>query len=488
MLRPTKRRLIFRTVAALAILAATLCGRFLYGIHAENLAMQTVALPPHELPPPGASVLVVAPHCDDETLGVGGLISEATRRGCRVTVAFVTNGDGFPMAVSREVRRWPLRPEDYQRMACRRQEEARLALARLGVPQAQILFLGYPDGGVAQLWNRYWTPDEPFRSPFTGCSASPYPNSYGRGSVYCGRDLMQDLETLLARVRPQWLYIPHPGDDHPDHWATHCFAVAALEELRSESSRPVGIGPMLEPSRPRVYTYLVHRGDWPVPQGLHRDARLVPPAPMARLNTSWSSLSLSAQAEADKEGALLCYRSQTAVMNRFLTSFIRRDELLGTLPPAPLERGTLGRTRWQTAIADTTRDTLIRGLEGSGDFTAVEAGLSGSRLRLRVTTRRPLSPRLSYTVRLHPLGEGAAAAEPLTVTFRRFRCDEPVATANGSGRDLEISVPLAALGNPTAVLVGADSRLGQVPIDRVSWRLVRLPHEQLTASTAPSRR
>src|SRR5438034_1801331 len=129
MLRPTKRRLIFRAAAALAILAATLCGRFLYGIHADNLAMQTVALPPHELPAPGASVLVIAPHCDDETLGVGGLIAEAARRGCRVTVAFVTNGDGFPMAVSHEVQRWPLRPQDYRSMARQRQEEARLALA-----------------------------------------------------------------------------------------------------------------------------------------------------------------------------------------------------------------------------------------------------------------------------------------------------------------------------------------------------------------------
>ena len=65
----------------------------------------------------------------------------------------------------------------------------------------------------------------------------------------------------------------------------------------------------------------------------------------------------------------------------------------GIEQPAPLEPGTHGCTRWQTAIEDTTRDTLIRGLEGSGDFTAVEAGLAGSRLRLRVTTRRQLSPR-----------------------------------------------------------------------------------------------
>ena len=41
--------------------------------------MQWMALPGHELPAKGESVLVIAPHCDDETLGAGGMIAEATR-------------------------------------------------------------------------------------------------------------------------------------------------------------------------------------------------------------------------------------------------------------------------------------------------------------------------------------------------------------------------------------------------------------------------
>jgi LmbE family N-acetylglucosaminyl deacetylase len=328
------RRFAFRTLAVCFILIGTLCGRFLYGIHAQNAAMQTVFLPTHPVPAPGASVLVIAPHCDDETLGVGGLIAEASRRGCRVSVAFVTNGDGFPMAVSRQYRRLPLWPEDYRRLARLRQREAKAALRRLGVPPERIYFLGYPDGGVAQLWSRYWSPEEPYRSPFTGCTSSPYPNSYRRGAVYSGQDLMSDLQALLVQTRPEWLYIPHAGDDHPDHWATHCFAVAALEEQQSHRERPAGAGPVLP--MPRVSTFLVHRGDWPVPQGMHREARLVPPAPLAWLDTEWSAHSLSPQAQADKEAALRCYRSQMAAMKRFLTSFIRQDELLGALPTRTL--------------------------------------------------------------------------------------------------------------------------------------------------------
>jgi LmbE family N-acetylglucosaminyl deacetylase len=484
MRRSSHRRFLFRATLTLLILVAALCGRFFYSLHAANAAMQTVFLPSHDAPAPGSSVLVVAPHCDDETLGVGGLIADATRRGCRVSVVFVTNGDGFPMAVSRQYRKLPLWKADYRRLARQRQKEARAALANLGVPAERTFFLGYPDGGVAQLWNRHWVPDEAYRSPFTGCTSSPYPDSFRHGAVYCGLDLMRDLGTLLQRLQPSWLYVPHPGDDHPDHWATHCFSVAALEGWREEQTQT--IRQHGRPDDVRLFTYLVHRGDWPVPQGLHRESRLVPPAPLAWLDTRWSKLELSTQALADKEAALRCYRSQTAVMKRFLTSFIRRDELLGAVPPESVAPGPDGSRRWRTAIADTTQDTLIRGIEGSADITTVAASVTRDRLRLRVTTRRPLSPRLTYTLRLHPLGHGAEQAQPLTIPFHRFRCAEPLVDGSCEGQDLEVSVPLAVLGNPSAILVGADSRLGRVPIDRVSWRLLRLPAPVARPSVTPA--
>jgi LmbE family N-acetylglucosaminyl deacetylase len=479
--RRSPRRFLFRAALALLILGVTLCGRFLYSLHAANAAMQTVFLPAHVAPLSGASVLVVAPHCDDETLGVGGLIADASRRGCRVSVVFVTNGDGFPMAVSRQYRRLPLWKADYRRLARQRQKEARAALAVLGVPAERITFLGYPDGGIAQLWNRHWTPDEPYRSAFTGCTRSPYPDSFRRSAVYCGQDLMQDLETLLQRLKPDWLYVPHPGDDHPDHWATHCFAVAALEEMRDRRAR---LGADWQPNDARLSTYLVHRGDWPVPQGLHREARLVPPASMARLDTQWSTMTLPEQAMADKEAALRCYRSQTAVMKRFLTSFIRQDELFGAMQPELLTPTAPGQRPWRVSFADSTRDTLMRDIEGSADIASVAVRLAGERLRIRVTTRRPLSPRLTYTLRLHPLGRGVEQTEPLSIPIYRLRCGEPLAEGHCSGRELEVSVPLAALGEPSSILVGVDSRLGRVPIDRVSWRLLRLLPRRIGPSLA----
>src|SRR5512136_1478514 len=43
-------------------------------------------------------LLVLAPHCDDETLGSGGLIQSALAAGIQVRVVIATNGDGYVFA------------------------------------------------------------------------------------------------------------------------------------------------------------------------------------------------------------------------------------------------------------------------------------------------------------------------------------------------------------------------------------------------------
>lgn len=87
------------------------------------------------------SVLVVAPHADDETLGAGGTIARLAASGCTVRVAVMTGrgpGDHHPVL-----------PDDFDE---RIQEEARRAFDLLGVADAR--FLGIPAVAVAQqpLW------------------------------------------------------------------------------------------------------------------------------------------------------------------------------------------------------------------------------------------------------------------------------------------------------------------------------------------------
>lgn len=46
------------------------------------------------------SVMVFAPHPDDEVIGCAGVIQQALARGARVTVVDITSGDGFPAAAA----------------------------------------------------------------------------------------------------------------------------------------------------------------------------------------------------------------------------------------------------------------------------------------------------------------------------------------------------------------------------------------------------
>jgi hypothetical protein len=106
-------------------------------------------------------ILVVSPHPDDEVLAAGGLIAQARAKGNSVHVVFVTSGDGFRRGV--EVWRGdkPPEPKDFLAYGEHRQEEARRALAVLGVEREAISFLGYPDGGLGKMWWDYWSPREP---------------------------------------------------------------------------------------------------------------------------------------------------------------------------------------------------------------------------------------------------------------------------------------------------------------------------------------
>jgi LmbE family N-acetylglucosaminyl deacetylase len=82
-------------------------------------------------------VLVVAPHPDDETLGVGGLVHQLVADGVAVTVMAVTDGDAAYC------------PTGDARLGSLRAQEQRAGLDRLGGGDVELRRLGLPDGGVA---------------------------------------------------------------------------------------------------------------------------------------------------------------------------------------------------------------------------------------------------------------------------------------------------------------------------------------------------
>lgn len=126
-------------------------------------------------------VLVIAPHPDDEVLGAGGTMRRLAQEGHAVTAAIMTRG-------------WePLFPESQVETV---RAEARDASAHLGVTPR---FVDLPVTRLALM------PEH---------------------------ELNAALDQLVADERPEWVFLPHPGDRHEDHRQLYDAAMVAL--------RPVG--------------------------------------------------------------------------------------------------------------------------------------------------------------------------------------------------------------------------------------------------------
>lgn len=85
--------------------------------------------------PQTSSIAVIAPHPDDETLGAGGLIALLRQAGCAFTVVAVTDGENC------------YEGEDLRSL---RPAEQAAALQQLGVDEASIVRLHFPDSGLGQ--------------------------------------------------------------------------------------------------------------------------------------------------------------------------------------------------------------------------------------------------------------------------------------------------------------------------------------------------
>lgn len=131
-------------------------------------------------------VILLAPHPDDEVLGVGGLLRMLADRGAAIDVVAVTDGEashpGSPT-------------NDPGQLAARRRAESTAALERLGLGSVTVHRLGLADGAVA--------------------AAEPA--------------LTAALAGLLAAAGPgTWCMSTWDGDGHPDHDAVGRAARAAV--------------------------------------------------------------------------------------------------------------------------------------------------------------------------------------------------------------------------------------------------------------------
>lgn len=405
--------------------------------HLRARARQAPSLSPLPSPARDERVLVIAPHPDDETLALGGLIHQSVRRGSEVRLVFLTSGDGFSLCAGLRYRAWP-GPGLMRRLSAERHTEAVQAAAALGLQPEDLLFLGYPDRGLAPLWLEHWSPAAPYRSPYSGLSAVPEDGSLSPGTPYSGESLLRDLERLVAEYAPHRVYYPDSLDDHPDHWAAHCFVEMALSRLPASTM-------------PHSRTYLVHRGQWPLPFGKDVNLYLAPPAETATLPVTWETVPLDAAALAAKTTALEAHTSQHPLVGRFLRAFLRRNELFARWrKPFGLPDGAAWR------FPDARHDRPARRLCGGLDFTALEVTRLAGDLLIRARLRGAPVPWATYTLCWKPL-QGPVE-----------QCHTRSSSCRGGEAALETRVP-AGEAPSGEVLVAAFVESGPVLLDRTPW-------------------
>lgn len=417
-------------------------------------------------------ILILAPHCDDETLGAAGLIQSALQAGIKVQVVITTNGDGYLFATMDDFHRiYPTRA-DFIRMGVLRQQESLAAMQVLGLKPEQVTFLSYPDRGTAALWKTNWSANDPYRSPYTNDRRSPYPVTYNPNSVYAGEDYLADLRAILSAYQPDLVIYPHPDDVHPDHWGLSNFTRLAVALQEEEDST----------FRPDMYAYLVHRPDFPDPKGLLPTQNLLPPIALYELDaSSWFRLDLNPDNVTRKEQAIYQYQSQLPLLKNLLVSFIRANELFAQPRPAALADLTAGDPlrpdTWQDAQGrpidaiqkDPVLDFFTRTALATGDLTAAYAARTPQNgLVVCGQVRSKTESLLIY--RLYLL-----AVSPQGIVHLSFE-NHGQSNVNRvilAGPYFCAEVSLSDIGNPWLVFVGADVEESGVGIlDEIAWQQV----------------
>ena len=134
-----------------------------------------------------APALILAPHADDETLGCGGLIAAASAAGQPPFVFILTDGTGsHPNS----------RTHPPARLQAVREQEARDAVAILGLPIGRIAFMGLRDTAA----------------PVDGAAFD---------------EALAAILSVVDAIGAATILAPWQHDPHCDHLAAHLMAAAA---------------------------------------------------------------------------------------------------------------------------------------------------------------------------------------------------------------------------------------------------------------------
>ena len=425
----------------------------------------------------GQRILVIAPHPDDESLAPGGLISSALADGRQVRVVVITAGDAYRRAALR-LSKGRLSPAVYVELGGIRHKEVQAAVSSLGLPAADMLFLGYQDGSVNSLWDADWDYTNPHKGA-NGHITSPYPFAWEPDAPLCGANLAKNLEQIVRDYKPTAVVYPDPTDSHHDHWATSAFTDYALNDTGYTGLR---LG------------YLVHHGHYPFPWLYLPAARLEPPAPLVGIGETWHSLAISDDARQAKQRAIMQYGTQNAIpdLSVFMRSFVRTNEVFATWEPVRVGRltgdapGADVVPAGATILREPVESPLIPPRRGPWDVADVAVARGGGRVWVGLRPVGTLDPALRYGVHVRLFG-GDAAPERIDIAVTHEKAEALHRASNTAelgaspqvkleGGRLWVSIPDKPFAGRTRIMLQTDAevRPGSRFRSRSLWRTVEL--------------
>ncbi len=410
-------------------------------------------------------ILVIAPHPDDEALGLGGLIQSAKAANAKIKVIYLTNGESNEVSALFYQKRPLLLRSDFLKSGLIRKNEAIEAMTNLGMSSEDLIFFGYPDGGTLNIWIKHWGPVKAFRSFFTRINKVPYLDEFSYGHNYKGDEVVHDFEKVFLSFGPTHIFVTAPFDLNSDHQAAYLYSEVAL----------LNLGEQLKPA-PQVHLYLIHAHRWPNPRKYLPNEPLPVPAHIDWQNqVRWNSFSLNTKQVAVKKELILKYKSQIAYKKNFLLSFARANELFFEYP------------RERLLVEPADPNPVERGAKNGNVIYRV----IGKELWLEVPLTNTLDEMGILSAYVFSYRKGFLFSEMPKLTFKLFgnkmfvydgfhAVYNPSIVYKLDNQHLWIRIPLAYLKNPDILFVSTRNAKQELTLDFGSWKELEITNQSQT--------
>jgi len=406
-------------------------------------------------------ILILAPHPDDEALSLGGLIQKAVKVGADVRVTYLTSGEHNQLAFIVYEKRFVIKQKALIKMGELRQKEAISAMKFFGVPEENLIFLGYPDFGTLVIFLRNWGDSKPFKNMLTRVSNVPYENALTPNAPYKGESILADIESVLTKYKPTKIFVTNPVDTNRDHKALYLFLQVALWDLKGKIPQP------------QVIPYLIHCYGWPKPRNYHPELYLNIPKLLGNSQIEWRSSDLSDEEIKQKEKAIRLYRSQCADSAFYLTAFARKNELFGDYPVIELDNPMVSGERGGFKIATTFRDRTVTYGRSNNDLIInvfLKKGAGGihkfyvNLVSYNPTIKFSQMPKLKISV----------DADSIKLLDRGRFIKPDKMDVEQREHSVSIKMPLNMLGDPQSILSSVNTYTENFSSDLNAWRIIKI--------------